>query len=165
MTQKELGMKMGYPDNSADVRIAQYESGKRVPSQETIDCLATVFSISPMALMVPDMTLKQTMHVLFALADRLHFGLEFHDDSIHLVFRESETPPGAYSELLWWVHEIERMKRTFLGDCLYDAWRYRYPRINENYPEEYDPEEEKSFDRIAKLGLERRKKILCELLE
>ena len=31
MTQKQLGMAVGFDEKSADVRIAQYESGTRTP--------------------------------------------------------------------------------------------------------------------------------------
>ena len=31
MTQKYLGMALGFPEKSADVRLAQYETGSRTP--------------------------------------------------------------------------------------------------------------------------------------
>lgn len=40
MTQKELGMKIGFPEKSAGVRIAQYESGTRLPKIERMDKIA-----------------------------------------------------------------------------------------------------------------------------
>ena len=157
MTQKELGMAIGFSESTADTRIAQYENGERSPGQDTIDRLAAVFSISPMALMVPDMTMNQTMHVLFALEDRLRFGLEIHDDSIHLVFRESETSSGVLYRMLCWMLKSTLKRDPVAGEDVYDAWRYRYPAKNDNYPKEYDPESEESFDRVAKVALERRK--------
>lgn len=36
MTQKSLGVAVGFPESSADVRIAQYESGARTPKQELL---------------------------------------------------------------------------------------------------------------------------------
>lgn len=33
MTQKYLGLQLGFPDKSADVRMAQYETGSRTPKQ------------------------------------------------------------------------------------------------------------------------------------
>ncbi len=32
MTQKYLGMRLGFPERSADVRLAQYETGTSTPS-------------------------------------------------------------------------------------------------------------------------------------
>ena len=34
LTQKELGMAVGFPDSCADVRIAQYESDVRMPKED-----------------------------------------------------------------------------------------------------------------------------------
>lgn len=36
ITQRELGLALGYPEASASVRVAQYESNKRVPKKDTI---------------------------------------------------------------------------------------------------------------------------------
>ena len=47
MTQRELGILMGYPDNSADVRIAQYELNYRVPKKETVKKLSEILRVSP----------------------------------------------------------------------------------------------------------------------
>ena len=34
MTQKYLGMALGFPEKSADVRLAQYENGSRTPKAD-----------------------------------------------------------------------------------------------------------------------------------
>ena len=36
LTQKELGMAVGFPENTADVRIAQYETNARMPREELL---------------------------------------------------------------------------------------------------------------------------------
>ena len=40
MTQKELGIAIGFEEKSADIRIAQYESNTRTPKEELLpqDC-------------------------------------------------------------------------------------------------------------------------------
>ena len=53
MTQKELGIAVGFSPESADVRIAQYESGARVPKQNLIRLLAKALNVSPSTLAVP----------------------------------------------------------------------------------------------------------------
>lgn len=47
MTQRELGMEMGFPPTSADVRIAQYESGSRSPKGPMLNALAAALEVSP----------------------------------------------------------------------------------------------------------------------
>ncbi|MCD8377518.1 MAG: helix-turn-helix domain-containing protein [Candidatus Gastranaerophilales bacterium] len=47
MTQKELGIAMGFPDGSASVRIAQYENCVKVPKKATADDLARILNCNP----------------------------------------------------------------------------------------------------------------------
>ena len=58
MTQKYLGMALGFPEKSADVRIAQYETGSRTPKADLTAALAQVLDVSPHALSVPDIDLS-----------------------------------------------------------------------------------------------------------
>ena len=70
MTQKYLGMALGFPEKSADVRLAQYENGSRTPKADVTAALAQVLDISPKALDVPDIDSEiGIMHTLFALED------------------------------------------------------------------------------------------------
>ena len=54
MTQKYLGMALGFPEKSADVRLAQYENGSRTPKADLTAALAQILEVSPHALAVPD---------------------------------------------------------------------------------------------------------------
>ena len=54
MTQKYLGMMVGFSERTADIRMAQYESGTRTPKINLINELSQALSISPDALTVPD---------------------------------------------------------------------------------------------------------------
>ena len=47
MTQKYLGMLMGFPERSADVRMAQYETGSRTPKADLTRALAAAFEFPP----------------------------------------------------------------------------------------------------------------------
>lgn len=46
LTQHELGMKLGYEEHNADVRIAPYESGYRVPKNNTLTEMAKILNIN-----------------------------------------------------------------------------------------------------------------------
>ena len=54
ITQKYLGMVVGFPERSADVRMAQYETGSRTPKADITAALAQVLDVAPEALNVPD---------------------------------------------------------------------------------------------------------------
>lgn len=71
MTQKYLGLLLGFPESSADVRLAQYESEDRTPKAELTGQMAEALDVSPKAIVVPDIdTMDGLMHTLFALEDR-----------------------------------------------------------------------------------------------
>ena len=70
MTQKYLGTAVGFPERSADVRLAQYETGSRKPKADLTAALAQVLDVSPQALDVPDIDSQiGLMHTLFTLED------------------------------------------------------------------------------------------------
>ena len=75
MTQKYLGMALGFPEKSADVRLAQYETGTRTPKSDLTAAMAKVLDVSPHALSVPDIdSYVGLMHTLFTLED--NYGLK-----------------------------------------------------------------------------------------
>ena len=53
MTQKALGMAVGFPAKTADIRIAQYESGARTPKHDLLCALAQTLEVPVSALEVP----------------------------------------------------------------------------------------------------------------
>ena len=54
LTQKELGVAVGFDEKSADVRIAQYESGVRKPKDNNISAIADALKVNPKMLGHPD---------------------------------------------------------------------------------------------------------------
>ena len=53
MTQKQLGIAVGFPENTADVRIAQYETNARMPLEELLKKIAQVLGVQKEILTVP----------------------------------------------------------------------------------------------------------------
>ena len=49
ITQKYLGMVVGFPERSADVRMAQYETGSRTPNADLTKTLAVYSSMSSLS--------------------------------------------------------------------------------------------------------------------
>ena len=71
MTQKYLGMQVGFPEKTADIRMAQYESGSRTPKADLTESLAGVLGVSPLALSVPDIdSYLVLIDTLFIIEDR-----------------------------------------------------------------------------------------------
>ena len=64
-TQKEIGELLGFANTSAGTRIAQYETGIRVPKRNMLAAMAQLFEVSPFALMPLDIdTTNGLMHTL-----------------------------------------------------------------------------------------------------
>ena len=133
MTQKYLGMALGFPEKSADVRLAQYENGSRTPKADVTAALAKVLDISPKALDVPDIdSYTGLMHTLFTLEDR--YGLEVCqcEDEVHLrVHIRRNKDAARLHEMLWtWREQAAKLEAAEISQEEYDRWRYHYPEYD-----------------------------------
>lgn len=133
MTQKYLGMALGFPEKSADVRLAQYENGSRTPKADVTAALAKVLDVSPKALDVPDIdSYTGLMHTLFTLEDR--YGLEVceSDNEVHLRvnFRKGRDADQLHRMLTAWGEAAAKLKAGEITQEEYDHWRYRYPEFD-----------------------------------
>ena len=133
MTQKYLGMALGFPEKSADVRLAQYENGSRTPKADVTAALAQVLDVSPKALDVPDIdSYAGLMHTLFTLEDR--YGLEVCEceDEVHLRVHIHKGRDAAelHRMLSTWGAIAAKLKAGEITKEEYDRWRYRYPELD-----------------------------------
>lgn len=133
MTQKFLGMQVGFPEKSADVRLAQYETGTRTPKADLTAALADILDVSPQALSVPDIdSYVGLMHTLFTLEDR--YGLEIceSDGEVHLRVnvRKNKDAAQFHEMLCAWRQAAAMLKAGEITQEEYDRWRYRYPEFD-----------------------------------
>jgi len=132
MTQKYLGQLLGFPERSADVRLAQYETGARTPKAELTNALAAALDVSPLALSVPDIdTYYGLMHTLFALEDRYGFEIHRRDGELIIKFDRSKDEPifTLLNSLSVWQKEAEKYRNGEITKEEYDHWRYTYPAV------------------------------------
>ena len=133
MTQKYLGMALGFPEKSADVRLAQYENGSRTPKADVTAALAEVLDVSPKALDVPDIdSYTGLMHTLFTLEDR--YGLEVceSDGEVYLRVHIQKGRDAAelHRMLSAWGDVAAKLKAGEITQEEYDRWRYYYPKCD-----------------------------------
>ena len=74
MTQKALGIAAGFPPATADIRIAQYESGARTSKHALLCTLAEALGVSPSALDIPRIKIHEVLTQLL-LALENEYGL------------------------------------------------------------------------------------------
>lgn len=135
MTQKYLGTVVGFPEKTADIRMAQYESGSRTPKADLTENLAGVLGVSPLALFVPDIdSYLGLMHTLFTLEDRYGLTIEKGENGVSMRVDPSKGKDAAeLSEMLnAWAEQSEKYRNGDISREDYDKWRYNYPKYDEN---------------------------------
>lgn len=133
MTQKYLGMLLGFPEKSADVRLAQYETGARTPKANLTASMAHVLDVSPQALAVPDVdSYTGLMHTLFTLEDRYGLKVTERDGEVCLrvdVFQGKDAAE-LHKMLCAWQEQSAKLEAGEITREDYDRWRYRYPEFD-----------------------------------
>ena len=132
MTQKYLGMAVGFDEKTADVRMAQYESGTRTPKEKLIADLANTLEVSPNALDVPNIdSYVGLMHTLFALEDLYGLKINSIDGELCLTLDKFKgtTYLSMFDKFSAWQREAEKLKNGEITKEEYDAWRYNYPKV------------------------------------
>ena len=133
MTQKYLGTLVGFPEKTADIRMAQYEAGSRTPKEDLTKALAGALDVSPLALDVPDIdSYYGLMHTLFALEDRYGLTIETRDGEV--LFRidpRKGKDATRISELVCaWAAIAKKYHAGEISRDEYDKWRYNYPQYD-----------------------------------
>ena len=133
MKLKELGRKMGFPEKSADVRMAQYEAETRMPKADLTAAMANALDVSPLALTVPDIDSDLgLMHTLFALEDTCGLRVEAADGEVCLGVDASQGARAAsLREMLRaWREQAAKLETGEITREEYDRWRYHYPEFD-----------------------------------
>ena len=134
MTQKYLGLLLGFPEKSADVRLAQYEMGTRSPKAEITAALAQALDVSPQALTVPDIdSYIGLAHTLFTLED--NYGLTVSEADGEVCMKVSADKGKDAAELLQmltaWKAQADKLAAGEISREDYDRWRYHYPKYDD----------------------------------
>ncbi|MBR3179411.1 MAG: helix-turn-helix transcriptional regulator [Clostridia bacterium] len=134
MTQKYLGTLVGFPEKTADIRMAQYEAGTRTPKEDLTNAVAGVLEVSPLALNVPDIdSYFGLMHTLFALEDL--YGLTIEKKNNEVIFRidpNKGKDAAVLREMIdAWAAIAEEYRSGKISKEEYDTWRYDYPQHDE----------------------------------
>ena len=133
MTQKYLGIMVGFPESSADVRMAQYETGSRTPKADLTKALAEVLDVSTHALNVPDIDSDiGLMYTLFTLEDTC--GLRAGEIDGEVCIRLDRSRGREFARMIVmlsaWQQEAAKLDNGEITKEEYDRWRYHYPEFD-----------------------------------
>ncbi|WP_285945975.1 helix-turn-helix domain-containing protein [Thomasclavelia cocleata] len=147
MTQKYLGMLVGFPERSADVRLAQYETGSRKPKTDLTAALAQALDVAPQALDIPDIdSYIGLMHTLFALEDNYGLTITEADGEVCLKVNKDKSKNAAelLKMLSAWKEQADKLSTEEISKEEYDQWRYNYPKFDTTQHWEKAPSKELS---------------------
>lgn len=138
MTLKQLGILCGFSENTADVRIRQYESNYRVPKEDIITKISSVLDVNPLAISSPNNdSLEGIMYGLFEIEDNLKVKISMiksindsgeEVEKVALVFDD-----GICKQLaIEWFSKKEELEKGIITEDEYLEWKYNY-NITERY--------------------------------
>lgn len=131
MTQKDLGLAIGFNERTADVRMAQYESGTRVPKEAVIVKIAEVLKVNADYLMAPaiDKT-EDIVHALIYLDELNQLKMEAEDyttpegDELKRI-KLSLTYLDTYLEE--WYEKKKALENDEISQDEYYEWKVNWP--------------------------------------
>lgn len=129
ITQKYLGLRLGFSEKSAESRIAQYENGRREPKTETIEQIADILDVSTLALDCPKINNEeQVMHTLFALEDMYGLSVFFENERVCLKLERCEDYNGIEMQmfLTQWLMKKNELRDGKITQEEYDHWKYNF---------------------------------------
>jgi len=131
MTQKGLGERIGFSEKTADVRVAQYESGTRTPKEKYVEGLAYALDVSPLALSVPDIDSDYGLiHTLFTCEDIYGLKADRVDGTLCLTLGKNNSNYSTMFDMInKWQKEAEKFTSGEITKEEYDNWRYTYPEV------------------------------------
>ena len=97
MTQSKLGVRLGFDEKSAAIRVSQYESGYRVPKKDIIQEFCDIFKCQPMMVEGHGITLIDDFMInLLWLEDEK--GIDIRTDDVKEYIAASGTPVATGNE-------------------------------------------------------------------
>lgn len=131
MTQKQLGLALGYDESSADVRIAQYEADKRTPKEDTIQTMANILNVNTLALRgsITPYCAEDILSTLFEMDEEMPIelvGVNKEDES-----KENVAIMIDYSIMQGFLEEWKLRKQEVtdgsITDKEYQEWKLNWP--------------------------------------
>lgn len=127
LTQRQLGVMLGFNESNADVRVAQYESANKVPRKDLLERIANVLNVD-VSFLNPDIRNPiGKMQLLFSLEDDQILQINTAYGIPILSFNvTNKTDEGRLFEIYFqqWSDMAEKLRRGIITREEYDQWRY-----------------------------------------
>lgn len=124
MTQKELGMAVGFGEDSASPRIAQYETGSRTPRAALLKKIADILQVDVKCIAVPtDFNKMDIIYRLFLLEDHFpEMGLQRNSQTGEIVINLHNKELNEF--LPAWDVMRKKREQGLITEEEYLNWKY-----------------------------------------
>ena len=135
LTQKELGILIGFPEETADTRIAQYEKSRRKPKEETLSKIADVLEVNRYAIDIPTVDKDfGVMQLLFLMEDIYGLTITEINGKATLQIKPENYDQWRKAdflekEFIQWLLIHRKLENGELTLDQYNAWKYNYPSV------------------------------------
>lgn len=130
LTQKQLGLLLGFSESTAEVRVNQYEHGNRKPKEAMLEKLGEIFGVDPAVFRIPDIHNRAgLMQTFFALEDYAGWKLTKVDGRFAVVIGTATAGPQKTFDdyvLQEWLDMQTALEQGEITRREYDEWRYHY---------------------------------------
>lgn len=141
LTQKELGLAIGFDDKTADVRIAQYESGTRTPKEDMLKQIAEALNVNYRAIYEPTLyAAEDVMYTLFELDEHYNM-MQIYDvtDNSDPTLPEEHKAVSFNTHLLddfltEWQQRKKDLADGIISKAEYMEWKLNWPQTAGNNP-------------------------------
>ena len=137
MTQKELGLAVGFDENSADVRIAQYESGTRTPKENMLKKIAEILDVNFRSLYEPYLyAAEDVMYTLFELDEHYKIYLTEIINPYTSELPRKQIGVSFNANILndfmgeWLIRKQELVEGTITKEE-YQEWKLNWPQTSD----------------------------------
>ena len=138
MTQKELGIAVGFDEKSADIRIAQYESNTRTPKEDLLRKLAEALDVNYRSLYEPTLyAAEDIMYTLFEL-DEHYPGTKLYEVTDPDSSSSHMAVSFNYRLLDEFMREWQQRKKELQAGQItkeeYQEWKLNWPQRTQKCP-------------------------------
>lgn len=126
LTQKEFGRLIGFDEKTADIRVAQYESGTRTPKTDLLRKMAEILDVNICYLSEPSLySAEEIIFALFELDDNYPIKILDTLNGKHSVCFDSVLMDGFLAE---WQIRKQELSDGIITPEEYLEWKINFPK-------------------------------------
>ena len=151
LTQKDLGIKVGFSASTADSRIRKYEKDIMAPKNDIRQKIADALDIDLSALSEINIeSYEDIMQILFLFEENLGMEIERKDGKTHLIFDDNNKDIEKFISYLYIWHS-QKKNLISTSDTISTEEMYKYKIWKSRFPKDINAYWNKQLDDLDQL--------------